>query len=190
MAMALAMAMAMALALAMAMAMAMAVALAMVMAMAMAVAMALAVAKMPKILHWVVRCWDTFFKNLKRREKMKPETIKIDEVEYVRKDSIGQEAKRRDGMPYCIVRTQSAGVFAGYVESRKGQEMVMRDVRWIWYWDGAATLSQLATDGTTAPQNCKFPVEVDTRELLQVIDIIPCTEKARLSIKGVPVWKR
>jgi hypothetical protein len=59
----------------------------------------------------------------------------------------------------------------------------------MWYWDGAASLSQLATDGTTKPLNCKFPCEVDRVELLQVIEIIPITEKAKESISGVPIWK-
>jgi hypothetical protein len=43
-------------------------------------------------------------------------------------------------------------------------------------------LSQLATDGTSKPTNCKFPCEVDKIELLQVIEIIPITDKAKTSI--------
>ena len=64
-----------------------------------------------------------------------PETIKIDEVEYVRKDSLLEKSESLNGLEYKIVRTQSAGVFAGYVESRNGQEVVMRKVRRIWFWD-------------------------------------------------------
>jgi len=58
---------------------------------------------------------------------------------------------------YKIVRTYSSGVFAGYIESRNGQEVVMRNARRLWYWIGAASLSQLAQSGTTDPKNCKFP---------------------------------
>jgi hypothetical protein len=36
--------------------------------------------------------------------------------------------------PYVIVRTYSAGVFAGYIESRNGQEVVMRSARRLWCW--------------------------------------------------------
>ena len=118
-----------------------------------------------------------------------PETIKIDDVEYVRKSAL-TPAVTRKGMKYCIVRTYSAGVFAGYVEGRNGQEVVVRDARRLWYWDGAASLSQLAVDGTQQPQNCKFPVRVDRVELLNAIEIIDCTEKARISIEGVKIWKR
>jgi hypothetical protein len=90
---------------------------------------------------------------------------------------------------YVIVRTYSAGVFAGYLESRNGQDGVMIDSRGLWYWDGACSLSQLAVDGTTKPENCKFTVVVPRRELTQIIEIIPCTKKAEDSIKAVDVWK-
>ena len=42
----------------------------------------------------------------------KPETIKIDDVEYVRSDA-QVKSEPVDGMEYKIVRTYSAGVFAG-----------------------------------------------------------------------------
>ena len=110
--------------------------------------------------------------------------ITIDDVVYVLKEEI------KDGMKYCIVRTYAAGVFAGYVESRNGQEVIIRDVRRIWYWDGAASLSQLAKDGTAKPENCKFAVEVSKIEVLQAIEIIECTAKAKKSICGVAEWKK
>ena len=116
--------------------------------------------------------------------------ISINGIAYVPKGSEGMPAEKLDGMKYCIVRTYSAGVFAGYVESRNGQEVVMRQSRRIWYWDGAASLSQLAVDGTSKPLNCKFPCAVDKVELLQVIEILECTEKAKKSIEGVAVWKQ
>ena len=90
---------------------------------------------------------------------------------------------------YKIVRTYSAGVFFGIVESRNGQEVVMRNVRRIWYWDGAASLSQLAMEGTSKPKSCRFPVAVDRVELLQAIEILDVSDKAKTSIDSVPVWK-
>jgi len=89
-----------------------------------------------------------------------------------------------------IVRTYSAGVFFGEVESRNGQEVVMRNARRLWYWDGAASLSQLAQEGTVKPENCKFPVAVDRVKLLNAIEILDTTPAARASIDGVQVWKR
>ena len=91
---------------------------------------------------------------------------------------------------YVIVRTYSAGVFAGFLDSRKGQEVVLTDARRLWYWDGAASLSQLAVDGTSKPQNCKFPVAVQRVELLQAIEILDVSEKAKSSIESVKVWQQ
>ena len=97
--------------------------------------------------------------------------------------------KQRSGK-YVIVRTYSAGVFAGELESRTGQEVVLRNARRIWYWSGAASLSQLATDGTKDPLNCKFPCVVDRVELFQAIEILDVTEAAKKSIQAVAVWQK
>lgn len=90
---------------------------------------------------------------------------------------------------YVIVRTYSAGVFAGYLKSRKGQEVTLTDARRLWYWKGAASLSQLAVDGVSSPQECKFPAEVANVELLQAIEILDVTKKAQASIASVAVWQ-
>jgi hypothetical protein len=91
-------------------------------------------------------------------------------------------------LPYVIVRTQSAGVFAGELVSRKGKEVVMRNARRLWYWSGAASLSELATRGTSKPHECKFPVAVVAVTLTEAIEIITVTPAARNSIAKVPVW--
>ena len=90
---------------------------------------------------------------------------------------------------YVIVRTQSAGVFAGNLESRNGKEVALTDARRLWYWAGAASLSQLAVDGTSNPRQCKFPVAVPRVELTEAIEILSVTEKAEASIKAVEVWR-
>ena len=117
------------------------------------------------------------------------DSITVEGKEYVPKDSIEKKAFDSKGRKYQIVRTYSAGVFAGYIESRNGQEVVMRNARRLWYWDGACSLSQLSVDGVSKPQNCKFPCEVDRVELLQVVEILDCTEKAKESIEEVAIWK-
>ena len=120
-------------------------------------------------------------------------TITIDGTEYVPKSEVTaatKKAKKLKGMEYVICRTYSAGVFAGYIEKEEGQEVTLRQARRIWYWDGAASLSQLATNGTSKPENCKFPCTVDIVRLKQVIEIIPCTKEAQESINSVPIWKQ
>jgi hypothetical protein len=90
---------------------------------------------------------------------------------------------------YVIVRTYSAGVFAGFLQSRSGQEVILTDARRLWYWAGASSLSQLAVDGTSRPNDCKFPVAVPRVELLQAIEILDVSEKAKASIEAVKVWQ-
>lgn len=89
-----------------------------------------------------------------------------------------------------IVRTESAGVFFGLVTERSedGTRAVLSDARRIWYWAGAATLSELATLGTSKPGACKFPAPVERVELLGVIEILSTTQAAAASISAVPVW--
>ena len=89
-----------------------------------------------------------------------------------------------------IVRGDRSGVFYGEIEERNGSEVKMRNVRCLWYWDGAATLLQLAAEGTKAAGNCNFTMTVDSLEVLDAIEIIPCTDEAIKSIEGVEEWKR
>lgn len=88
-----------------------------------------------------------------------------------------------------IIRAEKAGVFFGELISRVGNEVKMANCRRLWYWNGAASLSQLATEGTNKPSDCKFTVIVPEIEILGVIEIIPCTEIAITSIQNVPEWK-
>ena len=89
---------------------------------------------------------------------------------------------------YVIVRTLSAGLFAGTITWRDGQEIELTQARRLWFWKGAATLSQLAEEGTTLPQDCRFPVEVRRVLLTQAIEVLAVSENARKSIASVPVW--
>jgi hypothetical protein len=90
---------------------------------------------------------------------------------------------------YVIVRTYSAGVFAGTLVSRDGKEVQLSDARRLWYWAGAASLSQLAVDGTSKPKECKFPVAVPSVTLTEAIEILDVTPQSETSIKDVPVWR-
>ena len=89
-----------------------------------------------------------------------------------------------------IVRGDRSGVFFGTLTEKDGQEVKLEKCRRLWYWDGAASISQLAVDGTSNPEGCKFTVTVDEIEILDAIEIIPCTAKAIKSIEGVKEWKR
>lgn len=116
--------------------------------------------------------------------------ISIDGVDYVEKDDIKVSAEKIDGMKYVIIRTQNAGVFAGYLKEKTGENVILKQTRRLWYWAGACSLSQMAMEGTKKATDCKFAMEVDTIELNQVIEIIDATEEARVNIKSVSVWKQ
>jgi hypothetical protein len=93
---------------------------------------------------------------------------------------------------YVIVRTYGMGVFAGELDDASTETIkILNNARRIYYWDGAASLSQLAVDGTSKPWNCKFPVEVPRIELTstQGFEILDVTDKARDSIRKVPIWE-
>lgn len=94
-----------------------------------------------------------------------------------------------DSNKYYIVRADRAGVFFGHIKERDRSEVTMTDVRRLWYWEGAASLSQLAVDGTNNPRECKFTVTVPEMTILGVIEIIPCSDKAASSILGVKEWR-
>ena len=98
------------------------------------------------------------------------------------------DKKMKGKKVFVVVRTYSAGVFAGWLVSRKGREVKLSGARRIWYWDGAASLSQLAVDGVSKPENCKFAMPVDV-VLTEAIEILSTTEKAEKNILGVPVWR-
>lgn len=110
------------------------------------------------------------------------ERICINGIDYER-------VKSADELPYVIVRTHSAGVFAGFLKDRDGKEVTLLNARRLWYWEGAASLSQLAESGTSKPDKCKFPEPVSTITVTEAIEILNVTDEGKASIEGVKIWK-
>ena len=117
-------------------------------------------------------------------------TINVSDETYSKIKSQLQGEDIKIAKDYVIIRTYSAGVFAGELKSRDGKEVVLKNARRLWYWEGAASLSQLAMEGVSKPEECKFPCEVDEITLIEAIEIINCTEQAQQSIKNVNIWKQ
>lgn len=116
--------------------------------------------------------------------------VEVNGVKYIRKDAV------MPGLPQVtadmvIVRCKSAGVFFGKINFSDLPNGIVRleNARRLWFWSGAASLSQLAVDGTSKPGECRFPVPVTEITLTECIEVIPTTEKAAKSINKVPVWK-
>lgn len=89
-----------------------------------------------------------------------------------------------------IVRGDRSGVFFGTLTAKEGKEVKLENCRRLWYWDGANSISQIAVDGVTKPEKCKFTVTVSDIIITDAIEIILCTPKAVENIEGVSVWKR
>lgn len=117
-----------------------------------------------------------------------PKTIVIDGTEYIQKNSVS--VVDTHGKPYVIVRANQAGVFAGYLESIDGNNTaILKQARRIHYWEGAASLSQLAQSGTSKPLSCRFPEEVTRIRISNVIEVLDVTAKAKESIASVKIWQ-
>lgn len=97
--------------------------------------------------------------------------------------------KKTTKKPFVIVRAHTAGVHAGYLESRKGDTVTLSKSIRLWKWMGAS-LSQVATTGP-APGDNKFGLSVAKTDIIspQGFEILYCSSEAEEKIKGVVSWK-
>lgn len=103
----------------------------------------------------------------------------------VNKDTKGQDKMISDRK---LIRCRWSGVFFGEVVERNGQEVIISNARRIWRWKGARTLSELASFGTTSPNDCKFPAPCETDiQVLDAIEVLDVSLKAEESLDSVPV---
>jgi hypothetical protein len=113
-------------------------------------------------------------------------------VEYVPKQESQKLSVNTDGLPYVIIRTYSAGVHIGYLQSKEytpsGIVVKLVKTRRVYSWAGAMTLSQLALDGSSKPEKCQITVEIPENELV-AIEIMPVTEKSFNSLNSIAEWK-
>ena len=91
---------------------------------------------------------------------------------------------------YYIVRGSQSGVYFGKIKEKNGANVVMENARMLWYWDGAASVMQIAAEGVKRPKECKFTMAVNEIEIIDAIATIPCTPEAVNIIKDVKEWKR
>lgn len=99
-----------------------------------------------------------------------------------------RKAASKAEAPFVIIRTYSAGVHFGRLAERSGKEVRLTETRRIWYWKGAASLSELALRGVKHPTDCRFTVTLPEITLTEAIEIIPCSAEAVANIQAVPEW--
>lgn len=88
-----------------------------------------------------------------------------------------------------IVRGRYSGLFFGTLAERNGSEVRLTDVRRLWYWSGAASDFQLAVEGVKKPNECRFTMVISEIEILDAIEVLPCTDDAVKSLSAVAIWK-
>lgn len=88
----------------------------------------------------------------------------------------------------CIFRGDRSGIFYGTLREKDGREVLIEKCRRLWYWEGANSISDIAIKGVEIPDNCKFTSYVDSIVITDIIEIIPCTNKAIKNIESVLEW--
>jgi len=82
---------------------------------------------------------------------------------------------------YCLARCYSAGVHAGTVVEVDGDEVILKDSRRLWSWEGTGVALSGVANGAMLPGQ-----KVDTLNpeiyLTGVIELIPCKDSVRDSI--------
>lgn len=117
--------------------------------------------------------------------------IEINGVEYVRKDLLQSiPAVDRDGLPCVIVAAGIGGIHYGFLKSKAGTEVVLVHARRVQYWEGAASISEMAMRGVSKPGNCRISAPVTEITLTKAVEIIPVSTSAQASLNGVPIWTR
>lgn len=96
---------------------------------------------------------------------------------------------RKPARPWVVIRSGQSGAWLGKLVTKTDDEITLADARRLWYWDGAATLSQLALEGVSRPASCKFPPAVPAVTVLGVCEVIPATAVAVASVKAVREWR-
>ncbi len=121
--------------------------------------------------------------------------VTINGVTYVKEGATPTPSQSHDGMEFVVVRSYGAGVFFGYLDRDHDdfdldyQRVVLRNVRRLHYWEGAASLSQVAMEGVKSPDKCRVPRAIDFLIVLGVIEVISTTAAAQKSLENIKIWK-
>lgn len=89
-----------------------------------------------------------------------------------------------------LVRDHRAGVHVGTFESfdSAAKTCVLKDVRKVWYWSGAASVHGIAANGLSHEES-KIAPYVPTVISTDVVEIVECSVTGYESVMGAPVWE-
>lgn len=125
--------------------------------------------------------------------KIDQKELTVNGITYVPKDSVKSQVINTEGLKAVLVRSYAAGVHFGFLLKEEfttaGKVVTLVNTRRVWSWSGAASLSQMASEGVKNPSNCKFSMVVSENEIVNVIETIPLSDAAFDNLSKVPVWK-
>ena len=110
------------------------------------------------------------------------------------KKTTKKTTKKTAEQPYVIVRCTQAGVHAGYLVKQTKEHLILRDSRRIWYWNGAASLSEIAVYGLNPAKSGSSKIAAKLQKSHQlyqrdVCEVIGCTEDGQKCLEGMPEWR-
>ena len=118
---------------------------------------------------------------MKKQEKI--EKITINDVDYVRADSV------KDFKPSgrVLVRCRNAGVHVGTKKHRDAEVLILENANRIWRWRGAHDLSYVAMNGVNRSEYTKISCMVPEIELTasDVCEVIPVSDGVDLTACGI-----
>jgi len=119
----------------------------------------------------------------------KQKTMMIDDVKYIREDSI--KNKEIDLSNIVLVRTYSAGIHFGTLEEhdRATNTVVLINAKRLYQWSGACSLSQVAMDGIDL-SGSKISIFVPKITLGRAIEVIPMSQTAAAQMIEAEEWKK
>lgn len=117
----------------------------------------------------------------------KPKTMIIDDVKYIRADSVPKHPYNVDGMDYVIVRSREQGVMCGYLKSINRRTVTLYQARQIWKYDSSFVLPDIAEKGMRNPDNAMLSVAMSQPMImLEACGVLTCTEMAAKQLIDIP----
>lgn len=88
-----------------------------------------------------------------------------------------------------IARIDRAGVFHGTLAAKDAEITTMTDVRRIYYWKGALSVTDMSVTGVKAGSKITLPAKRVEFETGRIVELIECTDEASKSIESIKPWK-
>lgn len=135
------------------------------------------------------RCSINYFGNAKAAQKALNSLKKFKDYSGEEQDTLYEGHEDPTIGKYCIVRTYNAGVFAGIVQARLNQKIVLKDSRRLFAWKAlqGVSLSEVSQYGINTEESqicCIEPIKV-----IEDVEITPCSDAAKETIVGAKTYE-